>query len=203
MIRINLLEEQRASSRGAAVSVPSLPQENLLYYVLQAAMVVVALLVIAGWSWRNNQTISQLNEDIATEEAELRRLKDVLELNKKLEKKRDLLRRKIEVITKLKRGQEVPVRVMDQVSRNLSEYLWLEEVKMKGRKLEMKGSAQNEYAHASFMRNLQNSPYFENVTPKSIKKGRGNLYQWQMEVGFILPEEKAAEQQQQRAAARQ
>lgn len=198
MIRINLLEEQRGTQRAAAVAVPSLPQENLLFYVLQILIPVVAILFIGGWAMKNKATISQLNDDIAHEKAELARLKAVIELNNQLERKRDLLRRKIEVISKLKRNQNVPVQMLDHLSRNLSEFLWLSDLKVSGRRLDLQGNAQNEYAYAQFMRNLQNSPYFENLTPKEIKMQR-TLYTWSLAVTFVLPEEKAEQAQQQRA----
>jgi len=200
MIRINLLEEQRGTQRTAAVSVPSLPQENLLFYVLQGLIPLVAILVIGGWAMKNNATISQLNDDIAHEKAELERLKAVIELNNQLEKKRDLLRRKIEVISKLKRNQDVPVRMLDNLSRNLSEFLWLTDTKVKGRVLELRGRAQNEYAVAQFMRNLQNSTYFEKLKPKEIKQSRG-VYDWTLSVSFVLPEELPARENQNRATS--
>lgn len=198
MIHINLLEEKRAA-RSGSVSVPSLPQENLLYFALQGAIIVVALLVVIGWGFRNKQTISELNSNIATEQAELQRLQDVLDLAKKLEEKRNLLRRKIEVISKLKRDQDVPVKMLDHLSRNLAEYLWLSNLQVKGRKLTMRGRAQHEHAFATFMRNLQNSDHYESITPVALREGRSGTYDWTLTVNFILPEEAAARDSQRRA----
>lgn len=200
MIRINLLEEARGAERGPVISAPSMPEENLIFYVLQVAIVVLAALGVGGYWWWNTQRIATLNEDIARQEAELAKLKKVIELNKELQRKRDLLRRKIEVISKLKRNQDVPVRMMDQVSKNLAEFLWLDSMTVKGRTLNLSGIAQNEYAFAQFMRNLQNSPYFEDVFPDFIGEGRGRLYEWKLRVNFVLPEEKAEQDQQQRAS---
>lgn len=200
MIRINLLEEQRATQRAAVgISVPTLPQENLLYYVLQAAIPIVVILVVVGWGWRNHQKIEQLNADIKKEQAELDRLQAVIKLNEELEAKRDLLRRKIEVITKLKRNQDVPVRMLDQLSKNLAEYLWLTRMRVQGeRTINLQGMTNSEYAVATFMRNLQNSPFFDNIRPKGMKKSR-SLYSWELTVNFVLPEEKAEPAQVQKA----
>jgi len=192
LIRINLLEEQRAPQRGApSISVPSLPQENLLFYVLQAAIPILVVLIVGAMWFVNSRTIGELNDEIRTLEDELKQLRAVIELNKRLEAKRDLLRRKIEVISKLKRNQNVPVLMLDQLSRNLSEFLWLGNLKVNNRSMTLQGFAQNEYAHSQFMRNLQNSEYFESITPRELIRQR-TLYRWTMSCVFVLPEEKAA-----------
>jgi len=191
LIRINLLEERAPQRGGPSISVPSLPQENLLFYVLQAAIPILVVLVVGGMWFMNSQAIGNLNDEIRTLEEELKQLRAVIELNKRLEAKRDLLRRKISVITNLKRNQDVPVRMLDHLSRNLSEFLWLGSLKVNNRSMTLQGFAQNEYAHSQFMRNLQNSEYFERIAPKDLIRQK-TLYRWTLSCLFVLPEEKAA-----------
>lgn len=189
MIRINLLEEQRTPQRTTSISVPSLPQENLLFYVIQAAIPIIAILAVVGWGMKNKATIGGLNDDIREQEEELKRLEAVIKLNQELERKRDLLRRKIEVIGRLKRNQDVPVRMLDALSKNLAEFLWLNSMDVKDRGIKLSGRAQNEYAISQFLRNLQNSDYFENTTPQFIKRAK-TLYDWALSTEFVLPEER-------------
>jgi len=80
-----------------------------------------------------------------------------------LEKKRQKVEHQIELITKLKNEQQVPVRLLDEVSRNLPDFLWLTSMTEQAGMLTFVGRATTPTAYANFYNNLAGSPYFDDV----------------------------------------
>jgi hypothetical protein len=192
MIRINLLEEQRGRgvSKGdipiAGPRAPGGEAPPVILYLLQAVIPILALLVIgAVWfMWKGD--IRRLDHRIEEARAEVKRLEGVIKLNEELQKKRQLLKRKIEVIENLKRNQNLPVTMMDQISANLVDLVWFDNLKVAGRRIMIQGKAQTHYAVASLIRNLERSPYFEAIVPDSIRE-TGGLQVWSLSFDFVIP----------------
>ncbi len=57
---------------------------------------------------------------------ELQRLEEIRKKGEEYEEQKALLARKIDLITELKKQQAVPVHILDQISRNLPDFLWLD-----------------------------------------------------------------------------
>ncbi len=192
MIRINLLEEQkgRGVPKGdipiAGPRAPGGEAPPVILYLLQAAIPLLAVLIIFGVYvvWKGQ--INDLNDKIEEARAEVKRLEGVIKLNEELQKKRQLLKRKIEVIESLKRNQNLPVTMMDQISANLVDLVWFDNLKVAGRRIVIQGRAQTHYAVASLIRNLERSPYFEQIVPDSIRE-QGGLQVWSLSFDFVIP----------------
>jgi type IV pilus assembly protein PilN len=194
MIRINLLEETRAARKGAAgpaVAMPGVPgaPQAALMYALQALIPVLAVLVVAVLWVLWGTEIRGLNQDIEEARAEVKRLEGVIKLNDELQKKRALLQRKIEVIEDLKKNQTLPVIMMDQLSQNLVDLVWLDSLRVTGKRIALQGKAQTSYAFAAFLRNLERSDYFAAIVPESIVD-QGGLQVWSMSFDFDVPQKK-------------
>ena len=199
MIRINLLEEQRAPKKGAAVPAAmaapgAAAPVPIFIFLLQALIPILVLLAVAAlWVMWGGEKRS-LDSKIEEARAEVARLQQVNDLAKRLEQKKALLERKIGVIEKLKEGQQLPVVMMDQISQNLVDLVWFDSLRQTGQRISLQGKAQTDYAIASFIRNLERSCYFAGIVPESIMES-GGLRVWSMSFDFQVckPKEPAAQ----------
>jgi Tfp pilus assembly protein PilN len=97
-------------------------------------------------------------------DAELERLKEARRKGEQFEAQKALLGRKIDLITNLKKRQTVPVYIMDQISRNLPDFLWLDSMSASNNAINISGKATTYAAVANFHSNLDESGYFRDVS---------------------------------------
>jgi type IV pilus assembly protein PilN len=163
MIRINLLAgTEQAKERS--VRLPKFEGVGTIgQNALMAGVVILAVLFI-GWHW---YTLSSERRAIAKEtvkaEAERERLQAIIKKGEEYKAKKELLQRKIELITQLKRNQSGPVHLLDQVSKQLPDFLWLESMTESGFSVQIRGKATTYNAVSNFYNNLTGSRYFQNV----------------------------------------
>jgi type IV pilus assembly protein PilN len=162
MIRINLVAERKADK----VRKPLLNFESgneALGNVVMAAVIISALL-FSGYKFVSmRSTLAGLEVSIADANLEKERLKDILAKGEAFKAQRELLKRKVELITDLKKNQAVPVHLLDQISRNLPEFLWLDSVSERGNGITLNGKATTYNAVSNFYNNLDASSYFADV----------------------------------------
>jgi len=168
MIKINLLAgTEKAKARAARVpkfeGVGSLGQN-----VLMAGVVVLALLFI-GWRWYSLASEQRLlQSEIVKAQAEKERLQAIIRKGEEYKAKKELLERKITLITQLKRNQSGPVHLLDEVSKQLPDFLWLDSMNEAGQSITIQGKATTYNAVSNFYNNLTGSRYFQNVVLGSI-----------------------------------
>ena len=163
MIKINLIaESQKGKSREK--SAPRLEGTGALgQNVLMIGVVVLATLVV-GWRW---YTLAgdhrRLVSDIARAEAEKERLQAIIKKGEDYKAKKDLLQRKIALVSQLKKNQSGPVHLLDEVSKQLPDFLWLDNMTEAGWQIQIMGKATTYNAVSNFYNNLTGSRYFQNV----------------------------------------
>jgi Tfp pilus assembly protein PilN len=168
MIKINLLAgTEKAKARAARIpkfeGVGSLGQN-----VLMAGVVVLALLFI-GWRWYSLESEQRLlRSEIVKAQAEKERLQAIIRKGEEYKAKKELLERKINLITQLKRNQSGPVHLLDEVSKQLPDFLWLDSMNEAGQSITIQGKATTYNAVSNFYNNLTGSRYFQNVVLGSI-----------------------------------
>lgn len=164
MIKINLLEEtrQQVKAKGGAAG-PKMQLAGNAGVILLLSGMVAAVAGMALWGFYVASTLNKLEQDIAKAQEEKARLEHVIKRNEDLQRTKDDLNRKINIIADLKLRQDLPVRLMDLVSRSLAEYVWLEELTYTGELVTIRGKAQTPIALANFLRTLEESPYFADV----------------------------------------
>jgi len=169
MIKVNLLAQARreaAPKKGPSIS---LEGAGSLKNVAIVAMMIATTGWLA-WSWWGLSAESE-RLDVAVEDAQ-ERLKKVEEDRRvvdELEKKRAKVDHQIDLIAKLKTAQQIPVRLLDEISKNLPDFLWLTGVDEVGGSLTFSGRATTPTAYANFYNNLDASPYFTDVGKISYK----------------------------------
>jgi len=162
MIKINLLAERKqAKVKKAPVKVDlGAGGKNIVL----VGVLLVGVIVAGGWSYLASSELKGVKKDIRDAEAEITRLQPILEKTDRLQAKKDLFQQKIDLITQLKKQQSVPVHILDQVSRNLPDFLWLDRMTADANVVSIAGKATTYTAVSNFYRNLTTSGYFADVT---------------------------------------
>lgn len=159
MIRINLLESERAASSkpkaAAAGSATGGGGSGIGPYVPLLAGVVVAGLGCGYFFMSLTAEINDTNARIVTAKAEVAKLQ--LEKAKKdeLERKRKSFQDQVNLIERLKAEQGGPVRMLDEIQKALPDFVWLTKMDQAGAVLKITGEASNNNAIADFLSNLQ------------------------------------------------
>ncbi|HXH27972.1 MAG TPA: PilN domain-containing protein [Candidatus Polarisedimenticolia bacterium] len=163
MIKINLLATtQQTKTRASALpkfeGVGSLGQNALM-----VGVVVLAVLFIA-WQWYSLASEkSRLAHEISKAEEEKKRLAAIIKKGEDFKAKKELLQRKIALITQLKKNQSGPVHLLDEVSKTLPDFLWLDAMSESNFNIQIRGKATTYNAVSNFYNNLTASRYFQNV----------------------------------------
>ncbi len=162
MIKINLAAErkvQKSSGPSRSFKFELGGSKNALL-----GLILVAGLGIAGfWWWSLSGEMADWKKKNQEAEAELKRLEDVRAKGEHYKAQKALLERKINLITELKKQQAVPVHMLDQVSKNLPDFLWLESMSASNNQINVAGKATTYNAVSNFYNNLHGSGYFNGV----------------------------------------
>ena len=164
MIKINLLAEKKPTRRSAKASGPtSLEQVGSGRNILLVGVLMIGVVAAVGWWMMLDRSIGDWQTKLENADKELKRLEAAIKKSEEYEAQKDLLARKIQLITDLKKRQDVPVYILDQVSRNLPDFLWLESMTANQNRISISGKATTYPAVSNFYTNLTDSGFFTNV----------------------------------------
>ena len=201
MIRINLLAEGRRPTAVRKARKVGLAERDWTHLSLIAA-IVLGILVTAGYWFLLQRREAAVREEVVAAEAEVERLRPILEEVEEFKAKQADLERKIEVITNLKNQQTGPVRVMDAVSRALPELLWLDQMNVSASNIRLSGRAFNVNAISNFIENLDRVQEFKEPRLGPVRDS-GEVYQYTIDVEYSLapPEVEGETEAEETAAA--
>jgi type IV pilus assembly protein PilN len=158
MIKINLLPREARKRVGIG--------EQIAVIVL----VLVATVVGIGMYWRYlDGVIEQKEADIVKTQERLDELQKVIDEIKAFEQQRAALEQKLEIIATLEKEQQMPVHLLDELYQTLEEDMWLQSVGQNQSlasteaNVNIQATALSNPVVSNYLRNLQNSPYFQNV----------------------------------------
>ncbi len=162
MIRINLLKPETKDIKDAsAEGKPDFKARkkpgigNLIFLLL-----VIAL---AGAYYYQKRAMDRENQLLSQAKEEKGKLQYVIAKLDESQKQKASLEKKIGLINLLKAQQDLAVRTMDELSRGLPDWVWLDEVTTDSKSIQIKGKALSNNLVADFISNLENSAYFESV----------------------------------------
>ena len=178
MIKINLLAERKAPKVKASSGV-KMEGMGSGSNVLLIGILVVGVLVAGGWWWMLDSSVNEWKDQLVQDDAELKRLEGAIKKSEEFEAQKALLSRKINLITDLKKQQAVPVHILDQMSENLPEFLWLDSMTAKDNQITISGKATTYTAVSNFYSNLTESGFFGEVA-------LGRTFEIQEGVSFSL-----------------
>lgn len=181
MIRINLLGHE--APKGKRRAIPSLTiggSENAGFIL---AIVATVVLVAVAWWWQrgNLQRYGTLHAAVVAEQADLAAIADQV---RSLEDRRAFVNQKRAVIIDLKKSQSGPVLLLDQLSRELPDSLWLTDLTLADGNVSIVGQALSPVAVADFVTNLRLSSYFAD-TFLDFTQDTGDAERFQLSTRFV------------------
>jgi type IV pilus assembly protein PilN len=165
MIRINLLPRDEVPAKRTL----TLPNLGAFAPLVLVALATIALGVAHVYQ---NQKISALEQTIAEEEAESRRLAPEIAKIERLNKQRAELNDRLDAITRLDSDRYYRVHLLDELNRSLPSHMWLTRFEdVGGDRYALEGVTFSNYLVSDFLQNLASSPYFATVDLLVAEKG--------------------------------
>jgi type IV pilus assembly protein PilN len=182
MIRINLLphrEQKRVARQRRYVS------------MLVMSFLVAAGVVLAGYMFLSAKIDIQAdrNRFLTEENAKLDR--EIAEIDKLKAEKQALLDRK-KIVERLESNRTETVHLLDQLTRQVPEGVYLKDIKQNNDQLVLIGYAQSNARVSTLMRNLNDSPTFEQpllIEAKSATVGNQRLSEFTLNVKLTRADE--------------
>ena len=146
-IRVNLLPHRGARRKR---------QKNAFYFLTGLSVVAGAALVLLVWSVLEGYLGSQRerNELITHENAKLDiQIKEIASLRQEI----DALRARQKAVEDLQSDRNQPVYLLDELTRQTPEGIYLKSIKQEDRKVNVVGWAASNERVSEFLRNLQNN----------------------------------------------
>jgi type IV pilus assembly protein PilN len=189
MIRINLLKPgKKEVSEAPAAPEPEIREKKTqLPYMLIFLLVIVLIGALFLIQKRELDNEKALLEDAR---AEKQSLQYVLAKLEEMENQKQVLSRKINLISRLKARQGTGVIIMDELSKNLPDWVWLTEVDYKEFNIHIKGKSLSNNLIADFISNLEENRYFSNVNliSSTLRETRNNKYlEFSLNTQFVFP----------------
>lgn len=155
MIRINLIpSEERIVTTTAG--------PNWALIALTVAPVVFAMLLGSIYMYQVHK-VTVLDELIRQEEMVLKKYKPAIAKLQTLREEQSEIQARLESIQDIDRGRQIPVRMIEAVSRSVPRYLWLElveETGASGVEIRMEGHTFSNLIVSDFLDRLNDSRFF-------------------------------------------
>lgn len=169
MIRINLLKPERKDIREESIGLaPEIKEKKRT--PIASLLILIAIAAVATLYFLQDKAIKSEQDLLTVAQEEKKQLDYVLAALEKLEEQKSMLARKINLINQLKARQEIPVRTMDELSKNIPGWVWLIETSYDAQEITIKGRALSNNLIADYVYNLENSPHLSNVKIVSINQ---------------------------------
>ena len=159
MIRINLLPVRQARKLEAA------RREVMLILAVGGAVLFACL---AGWGLAQGR-LATIDAQNAALQQEIDSLAADVKKVDEMEKFKEELERKLNVISELRDRKNGPVRMIDELSMATPERLQLTQLEEQGGNIKIQGLSVSNEIISQFLRALDASPYFDNVYLENIE----------------------------------
>jgi len=184
MIRINLISEGK---KGTAVRSARLRAFNInatnVAAVCVAATFLVALLGYGGYWLYMKRHLAAQQAEMEELRATVAELEEIIKEVERFEARKAELEHKIQVITDLRNNQRGPVHIMDQISRALPDFLWLNRMEMNAAAVNIQGNAFTTSSVANFIENLDSVAEFQEPVLQNAT-WRGQVYDFQVSFNY-------------------
>jgi len=169
MIRINLLKPEKKEIREEPFGLtPEIKEKKRT--PIAGLIILLAIGAVAALYFLQDKAIKTERDLLSVAQEEKKQFQYVLVALEKLEEQKSLLSRKINLINRLKARQEIAVRTMDELSKNIPGWVWLIETIYEAQEITIKGRALSNNLIADYVYNLENSPHLSNVKIESINQ---------------------------------
>lgn len=190
MIKINLVREGRAvrgagAAPAAAAAIGPAGGPNL-NSILMFGLLALGLVLAGGYWFLNKRTLANRQEQQAARQAEADKLQSIIDEVEAFQRRKDNLQKRIDLINQLKLNQKGPVRIMDRISQDLPDLVWLDRMNVDAARISLNGRGLNPNAIANFVENIKNDPYFEEPEVGNVTEVSSTplVYGFDMSFGF-------------------
>lgn len=173
MIRINLLPTKRKKK----------VLELYTTLIYSAIVSILAIFILGILTFYLSGKVSDLKKAVETREKRLKELKILLKEVADYEKDNESYREKNRIIEQLKKNQQVPLRLLDEVSTHLPKGVWLTAVTDQTGVININGYAFSNSDLVLYVQNLKTSKFFTDVAlleSRQAKVGDASLYQFKL-----------------------
>ena len=153
--------------------------------------------LLVGWRYLTlNRESANLDQEIASAQAETVRLRSIIQQVQQFEQRRGQLQQRVALIEELRRNQTGPVHMLDQISRSLPDMLWLTALRQNAadaNEVLMDGIATSPTTVSDFVANLEASGYFKrsveivSTQVQTATGPQGELIKFQLRALFQQP----------------
>jgi Tfp pilus assembly protein PilN len=169
LIKINLVREGRAvRGAGAATGMPAAAGPGNANNGLVVGGLILGILLAGGWWYMQKRTLAERQETVSQKQNEATRLEQIIKDVADYQKQKDSLQKRIDLINQLKQNQRGPVQLMDRISQDLPDLVWLDKMSVGGGLVSIDGRGLNPNAIANFVENVKNDPMFEEPDLSSV-----------------------------------
>ncbi|HNQ84797.1 MAG TPA: PilN domain-containing protein [Deltaproteobacteria bacterium] len=163
MVKVNLLPIRVELRKKALV-------EHLILLMLCIALALIGAYFVQHAITQQREALKQ---EVADTKVEIKRLTAEAGEIEKFKQQKQELERKLDVIRELNAQKTGPVEMLDELSLIIPEKAWLSSITNKGATIVLEGSAVDNTTIATFMKQLQASKHFDNVTLVLSKQESG------------------------------
>lgn len=164
MIKINLLPVKK-KRKPSKVTIPQVP-------IIPMAVVFAITAIVAGYFWFSlGNKIDTLNADKASKEKTLADLKVKIKEVENFKRDNKIFEERTNIIERLKKAQSGPVLLLDEISLDIPERVWLLSLNESGGTINIEGLAFSNSDIVSFVNNLKGSKYLTDVGLIESKQG--------------------------------
>lgn len=190
MIRINLLKpEAKEFKEGPALPGPEVRAKKA--FPVPGIVVLLIIVILAAAFFWQKAMINREQSLLTAAQAEKQKLQYVVAKLEELSQQKALFERKIALITQLRAQQETAVRILDEISRRLPDWVWLTDLNFDGQLIDVRGNALSNNLIADYIYNLRNCPFFNNVNLISSAQKAGGSAQYMefsLTLNYVLPQ---------------
>lgn len=162
MIKINLLKPEKKDFKEA----PTAPTPEFKAKArprLGNLILLLIVIVVAALFFNQKRAIDNEQKQLSAAQEEKSKLQYVIAKLDQLQKQKDAFEKKVNLINQLKAHRGLAVRIMDELSRNLPDWVWLNEVTFDNMAVQIRGNAISNNLIADYIANLEKSRVFNNV----------------------------------------
>jgi type IV pilus assembly protein PilN len=200
LIKINLVREGRAVrgtgaapvSAAAVAAGPAAPTN--VNNIIVVVFTILGLLAAAGYYFWYKRELAQRELIVEQKTQEAQKLEAIIKEVEQYQRRKDSLQQRIDLINQLKQNQKGPVRIMDQISRDLPDLVWLDAMDIAGGRISLNGRGLNPNAIALFIENVKRDPYFEEPSVGTVAQisAAPLVYSFDMNFAFTYAPKNAA-----------
>ncbi|HEX7815522.1 PilN domain-containing protein [Dyella sp.] len=166
-------------------------QREREFFMQLGAAFVAALVCVGAWAWVMNMRIDNQNNRNTYLQGEIKQLDERIAKIKDLEKVRESLLARKQIIEQLQANRSQMVHLFDELVKTIPGSARLSGLKQTGDSMSLEGVAQSNASVAEYMRNIETSPWMGHADLRKTENTHGDArmpYTFSLDVALRRPQ---------------